>query len=98
MSEPQRRFIKAVSRALDILETLAASREPMSLAAIGRRIELGSSDCHHLLATLVARGYVQRSDRGLTYHISDRVILLKPPSPGQTPPPGNPDAPRSRTA
>jgi IclR family acetate operon transcriptional repressor len=67
------RQIQSVSRALDIIEVLATERNGISLSEISKRIELNSSTCHHLIATLVARGYVEHLGRRRGYALGSKV-------------------------
>ena len=50
--------IQSVARALDLLEAL--SEDPLGLVDLGRRTGLQPSTTHRMLATLKARGYVER--------------------------------------
>lgn len=60
------RPLSGVSHALDALELLGASAgQPEPLAAIARRLRMSKPGTHRLLATLAARGYVERQSGGL---------------------------------
>lgn len=54
--------IQSLSRALDLLEALGD--EELGLVALGRKTGLQPSTAHRMLATLSARGYVQRRPSG----------------------------------
>ncbi len=54
------RLVPAVERAVRLLDALAAARQPQSLAALARALELPRSSVHGLLATLVALGLARR--------------------------------------
>jgi DNA-binding IclR family transcriptional regulator len=56
------RLVPAVARAVLVLDTLAASRRPMSLAEVSRALGLPRSSVHGLLATLVALDLARRND------------------------------------
>ncbi len=70
------RTIQSVDRAIDVLEVLAQSGEELPLKEIARKTGLNVSTCHHLLATLVNRGYVGRSRLGRLYFIGGKVSEL----------------------
>ena len=69
------RTIQSIERALDLLDILAADRE-LALHEIAARAGLYTSTCHHLLATLVKRGYVGRDRRTRSYFLGARVTEL----------------------
>jgi len=69
-------LIQSVSRALDILEILAAQPGVLRLQDITARSGLNRSTCHHLLNTLVHRGYVNRHDNSRTYQLGSRLLEL----------------------
>lgn len=71
-----RRLIQSVARALDILETFSRGRGEMKLNEIAAATGLNISTCHHLLTTLVERGYVGQDPRQRTYYLGSRVIEL----------------------
>ena len=56
--------VPAVDRAVRLIDTLAASHEPLGLAELARRLALPKSSLHGLLATLVSHGLARRSDAG----------------------------------
>jgi IclR family acetate operon transcriptional repressor len=66
-------LIQSVARALDIIEVLAGERDGMALSELSERIELNSSTCHHLISTLVARGYVEHLGRSRGYALGRKV-------------------------
>jgi IclR family acetate operon transcriptional repressor len=70
------RTIQSVDRALDVLEALAESGEELPLREVAARTDLNVSTCHHLLATLVKRGYAARSRLGRLYFIGNKVLEL----------------------
>jgi IclR family acetate operon transcriptional repressor len=70
------RTIQSVDRALDILEVLSASGTELALGEIASRSGLNSSTCHHLLSTMVARGYVGQSRRGRSYFLGSKILEL----------------------
>ncbi|HSG94083.1 MAG TPA: IclR family transcriptional regulator [Afifellaceae bacterium] len=70
------RTIQSVDRALDVLEVLSASGTELGLGEIAARSGLNSSTCHHLLSTLVARGYVGQNPRGRGYFLGTKILEL----------------------
>lgn len=65
--------IQSVDRALSILETLSLSETPLMLNEIARQVEINLSTCHHLIKTLVMRGYVVYGGRTQGYSLSSRL-------------------------
>lgn len=70
------RHIQSVVRALDILEVLASQREGLVLSELSGRVGLNSSTCHHLISTLVSRGYVLHLGRSRGYALGAKVHEL----------------------
>lgn len=68
--------IQSVARALGILELLAEARGPLALSELCARAGLKPSTCHHLLGTLVARGYVRRDPGSRDYLLGSRLAEL----------------------
>ena len=61
---PAGRLVPAVERAVRLLDELAASREPVALSELARRLTLPKSSVHGLAATLVALGLARRNEQG----------------------------------
>lgn len=70
------RQIQSVVRALDILEVLAGERDGLVLSELSGRVGLNSSTCHHLISTLVARGYILHLGRNRGYALGAKVQEL----------------------
>jgi len=70
------RLIQSVDRALLLMETLAGQDKPVLLSELARAADLNVSTCHHLLATLVARGYVLHAGRGRGYTLGSKLREL----------------------
>lgn len=70
------RKIQSISRALDVLETLAQAGTEVTLSEISERTGLNISTCHHILATLQDRGYVSQNPRGRGYFLGNRILEL----------------------
>ncbi|MFD0982546.1 IclR family transcriptional regulator [Tropicimonas aquimaris] len=75
-AEKSVRRIQSVERALTILEILAAAPDALALGDIAERAGLNASTCHHLVATLVERGYVLNAGRNRGYMLSSRLQEL----------------------
>ena len=80
-SDPQtdaadRTLIQSVTRALDILEVLAAHPQPLRLQQIAGECRLNTATCHHLLDTLVYRRYVIRHPDSRSYELGAGVMAL----------------------
>ncbi|MBI3433789.1 MAG: IclR family transcriptional regulator [Proteobacteria bacterium] len=68
--------IQSVDRALTLLETIAQEGGEITLTALALRTGLNISTCHHLLSTLVRRGYVARIARRRSYALGARILHL----------------------
>lgn len=75
-AEKSARRIQSVERALTILEILATAPDALALGEIAQRAGLNVSTCHHLVATLVERGYVLNAGRNRGYMLSSRLQEL----------------------
>ncbi|MCC2113227.1 MAG: IclR family transcriptional regulator [Hyphomicrobiales bacterium] len=71
-----RRTVQSVDRALDILETLAAVDDDLRLNDIAAKVGLNISTCHHLISTLVMRGYASQNPVTRGYHLGDQALAL----------------------
>ena len=99
-SDTETTDVPAVARALDVLELLAASPDPLTLAQITNLLGLPKGSAHRLLATLRGRGYVAFSGdfvppsdtrRGGGYVLGPQTARL---APRQNAPPDLTDASR----
>lgn len=70
------RQIQSVHRALSLLEILASEGNALSLSDLAARADLNSSTCHHLIATLVCRGYLSNLGRSRGYSIGQKLYEL----------------------
>lgn len=70
------RGVQALERALDVLEALAAQRQPARLADLSRELGLHKSTVHRLLATLGKRRYVERDADTGRYRLGLKVFEL----------------------
>lgn len=68
--------IQSVDRALSIIEALSLSDEPLMLRDIARLADINLSTCHHLVNTLVRRGYVIHAGRTQGYALSTKFEIL----------------------
>lgn len=68
--------IQSVDRALTILETIAAKGGECALTELAQSAGLNVSTCHHLLSTLVARGYAAKVKNGRNYALGARILHL----------------------
>lgn len=67
------RIIQSVDRALSVLEEVASEVDGLSLSRIADRTGLNSSTCHHLISTLVHRGYLTHLSRSRGYALGPKV-------------------------
>lgn len=72
----ERRTIQSVDRALRLIEILAERDRPTSLGELAEASSLNVSTCHHLIATLIARGYVLHAGRNRGYMLSLKLADL----------------------
>ena len=67
--------VPAVARAARLLDTLAATKQALSLGALAKALVLPKSTVHGLCATLAHAGLVERLDNG-AYQLGARVMDL----------------------
>lgn len=72
----ERRTIQSVDRALRLIEILAERERPTSLGELAEAAGLNVSTCHHLIATLITRGYVLHAGRNRGYMLSLKLADL----------------------
>ena len=68
--------IQSVDRALTLLETIAELGGETTLSRLAARTGLNISTCHHLLATLVQRGFVAKGLGRHGYGLGARILYL----------------------
>lgn len=66
---------RAAKRALDIIELVASSKDPISLSEVCRRANLPKSSAHSLLHTLAVENYLER-DAHNRYTLGSRLLQL----------------------
>lgn len=67
------RTIQSVDRALNILETVAGERDGMTVSEISELTELNISTCHHLITTLLHRGFLIHLGRKRGYALGPKL-------------------------
>ena len=73
---PERHSIQSVDRAIRLLEAIAEAGGECSLTELSQRTQLNISTCHHLLSTLVHRGYVAKVPVRRSYALGARILYL----------------------
>lgn len=68
--------VRAVERALDILDCFAAGRLELSLTEISKRIDLAMSTTSRLVWTLEKRGYLARSAETQRYELGPTISQI----------------------
>lgn len=68
-------LIQSVTRAFDVLFTVAASDHPLTVAALSRILDLPRPTVHRILSTLVASGVVARVDSDKAYVVTPKLAL-----------------------
>jgi IclR family acetate operon transcriptional repressor len=75
-AEGDRHSIQSVDRALYLLETIAEAGGEASLTELATRTGLNISTCHHLLATLIQRGFATKVTGRRLYALGARILYL----------------------
>lgn len=71
-----RHSIQSVDRALFLLETIAEAGGEATLTELATRTGLNISTCHHLLATLIKRGFAAKVSGRRLYALGARILYL----------------------
>jgi len=71
-----RNYSKSASRALDIIELLADSDQPMRAAEIARHLDLSRSSTDQLLKTMLGSGSLLLRPEDMTYSASPRIARI----------------------
>jgi DNA-binding IclR family transcriptional regulator len=69
-------FAKSAVRALDILELLAATQQPMRAIEIARALSLSPSSADQILKTMLDSGYLALDAASKRYHLPARLMRL----------------------
>jgi IclR family acetate operon transcriptional repressor len=72
----ERHSIQSVDRAITLLEAIAEAGGETTLTQLSHRTKLNISTCHHLLSTLVQRGYVAKVPVRRSYALGARILYL----------------------
>ena len=72
----ERHNIQSVDRALFLLESIAEAGGETTLTDLSQRTGLNISTCHHLLATLVQRGFAAKVPGKRLYALGARILHL----------------------
>ena len=72
----ERHSIQSVDRAMRLLEAIAEAGGETTLTELSQRTKLNISTCHHLLSTLVNRGYVAKVPVRRSYALGARILYL----------------------
>jgi IclR family acetate operon transcriptional repressor len=75
-ADGDRHSIQSVDRALFLLETIAEAGGEASLTDLATRTGLNISTCHHLLATLIQRGFAAKVPGRRLYALGARILYL----------------------
>ncbi|MGB5557888.1 MAG: IclR family transcriptional regulator [Paracoccaceae bacterium] len=70
------RTIQSVDRALRILEAVAGERDGITVSEISEQVGLNMSTCHHLITTLVQRGFLAHLGRMRGYALGPKLSEL----------------------
>ncbi len=75
-ADGERHSIQSVDRALYLLETIAEAGGEATLTDLANRTGLNISTCHHLLATLIQRGFAAKVPGRRLYALGARILHL----------------------
>jgi DNA-binding IclR family transcriptional regulator len=75
-ARPDSQSVQSVSRALDLLEAFPRFGPEIGLTSIAEYNNLNKATAYRLLATLEARGYIERSPDGRKYRLGVRTLEL----------------------
>ena len=75
-AQAERHNIQSVDRALYLLETIAEAGGEATLTELATRTGLNISTCHHLLATLIQRGFAAKVPGRRLYALGARILYL----------------------
>ena len=75
-ADGDRHSIQSVDRALYLLETIAEVGGEATLTELATRTGLNISTCHHLLATLIKRGFASKVPGRRLYALGARILAL----------------------
>jgi IclR family acetate operon transcriptional repressor len=75
-AKADRHSIQSVDRALFLLETIAEAGGEATLTELATRTGLNISTCHHLLATLIKRGFAAKVQGRRLYALGARILYL----------------------
>jgi len=75
-AKADRHSIQSVDRALFLLETIAEVGGEATLTELATRTGLNISTCHHLLATLIKRGFAAKVPGRRLYALGARILYL----------------------
>src|SRR5580704_3269470 len=75
-ADGDRHSIQSVDRALLLLETIAEAGGEATLTELATRTGLNISTCHHLLATLIKRGFAAKVQGRRLYALGARILYL----------------------
>ena len=74
--EAQADAVKSITKVLDILEHLGASKRAVSVSELARKTQINVSTAYRLLQTLMTRGYVAQEQANRSYVIGHRFFQL----------------------
>lgn len=80
------RTIQSVERALNVLEIVAQERDGVTVSEISEHLGLNISTCHHLITTLVKKGFVTHLGRVKGYALGPKLGELVEISEGERDP------------
>ncbi len=67
--------VQSIERALDIIENAATGRDGKSLTEIAAQTDLHKSTVHRIIATLLKRGYLDKTEQG-NYKVGLKLIEI----------------------
>ena len=72
----ERYLIRAVERALELLQVFSTTEPELSLTELSKRLKLNTSTTYRLLATLESHGYIEQNSENGKYHLGVACLEL----------------------
>jgi len=67
---------KSAARTIEILELLAFSNKPLTMAEIGRSLALPKSSCFEILHTLLEKDVIKLDEKDKTFHLGIKLFQI----------------------
>jgi IclR family acetate operon transcriptional repressor len=68
--------VQSLNRGLEILELVIASPEGLTLNELAEALDIAPPTVFNLAGTLIAKGYLEKTERPIRYRLGDRLVDL----------------------